>query len=246
VKKTGLFLTICACLLVNLLFSQAPDPVILVRGNVFDRGDSLANPAAIVLNQRTMTGQNTPPGMNFSISGIKSDTFLITAGGYEVRRICFRDSVLRDVYTVHIGLKVKTTTLAPVAIYPVKDLEAIQKERAAIAKEQTREAIGFTGAVSSPITFLWEHYSREGRSREAVAILENEDNKRDILKELFRTYARAGVIVMEEDEYDSFINYLNIPEEFLRNASDYDLAVWIRQRYLVYRSAQEIHNRNQR
>ena len=203
-------------------------------------------PAAIILNQRTSTGQNSAPGAFFSIAGIKSDTFLVTAGGYEVRRICFRDSVARDVYTVNIGLKMKTTTLAPVAIYPVKDLGVIQKERASIGQEQTRQAIGVTGAISSPITYLYEHYSREGRSREAVAILENDDNKRTILKELFRTYARAGVIVMEEDEFDTFINYLNIPEEFLRNASDYDLAVWIRQRYLQYRSAQQMHNRNQR
>src|ERR1041385_3214822 len=131
VKKTGFFWTICACLLTSLVFSQAPQPVILVRGNVFDRADSLANPTAIILNQRTMTGQNTPPGMSFSIAGIKTDTFLITAGGYEVRRICFRDSVLRDVYTIHIGLKVKVTTLTPVAIYPVKDLDVIKKEREA-------------------------------------------------------------------------------------------------------------------
>jgi hypothetical protein len=51
---------------------------------------------------------------------------------------------------------------------------------------------------------------------------------------------------MEEEEFDAFINYLNIPEEFLRTASDYDLAVLIRHKYLAYRAARDIHNRNQR
>ncbi len=226
------------------LIAQAP--LITVRGNVFDRNDSLAAPSAIILNKRTSTGQTSSPGTFFSITGLKTDTFLITAGGYEVRRICFADSILKEVYNIRIGLQLKMNALAPVAIYPVKDLAQIQKERAAIEKEQTRQALGIVGAASSPITYLWEHYSREGKSREAVAILENEDRKREILKDLFRTYVRAGVIVMEEVEFDAFIAYLNIPEEFLRSASDYELAVMIRHKFLQYRSAREIHNRNQR
>jgi hypothetical protein len=213
---------------------------------VFDQNDSLASPSAIILNKRTSTGQTSSPGTYFSITGLKTDTFLVTSGGYEVKRICFRDSALKETYTIRIGLQLKPNSLAPVAIYPVKDLDEIQRERAAIGKEQTRQAIGVAGAAYSPITFLYEHFSRDGKSREAVAILENEDNKREILKELFRTYARAGVIVMEEEEFDAFINYLNIPEEFLRTASDYDLAVFIRHKYLSYRAARDIHNRNQR
>jgi hypothetical protein len=247
VRYAGFILTTFFCFAEIFLPAQvAPSPTITVRGTVFDRNDSMAAPSAIILNKRTSTGQTSAPGAAFSITGIKTDTFLVTAGGYEVRRVCFADSAAKDVYTIRIGLQLKTTLLAGVSIYPVKDLDQIQKERAAIGKEQTRQAVGITDAVSSPATYLWEHFSREGKSREAVAILENEDNKRDILKDLFRTYARAGVIVMEEEEYDAFISYLNIPESFLRSASDYDLAVLIRQRYLQYRSAQEIHNRNQR
>ncbi len=237
-------MTFIFCLAAITLSAQAP--LITVRGNVFDRNDSLAAPSAIILNKRTSTGQTSSPGTFFSITGLKTDTFLITSGGYEVRRFCFADSILKESYTIRIGLQLKINTLTPVAIYPIKDLGQIQKERAAIEKEQTRQALGVVGAVSSPITYLWEHYSREGRSRETVAILENEDRKREILKDLFRTYARVGVIEMEEEEFDAFIAYLNIPEEFLRSASDYDLAVMIRHKFLQYRSAREIHNRNQR
>lgn len=228
------------------LFSQINSQPIVFRGKVFDKNDSSATPSAIVLNKRTGTGQNVSPGTQFSMAGIKSDTFLITAGGYEVRRISFRDSIFKEVYTIRIGLQMKSTVLTAVAIYPVKDLKEISKERNAIGKVQTRQTIGVTDAVESPITFLYERFSRDGKSREAVAILENEDNKHDILEELFRTYIRAGVISLDESEFDNFIAFLNIPEEFLRTASDYDLAVYIRQRYLVYSNAKDIHNRNQR
>ncbi|CAN5732484.1 hypothetical protein BH11BAC7_BH11BAC7_26040 [soil metagenome] len=245
-KYAGFLLSLFFCLAGIILPAQTSPTIITVRATVFDRNDSLAAPAPIMLNKRTSIGQTSAPGASLTFTGFKTDTFLITAGGYEVRRICFKDSVLKEIYYVRIGLQLKTNTLNAVAIYPVKDLTQLQKERAAIGKEQTRQAVGVVDAVSSPFTFLWEHYSHEGKSREAVAILENDDRKRDILKDLFRTYVRAGVIVMEEEEFDAFITYLNIPEAFLRTASDYDLAVLIRHKYLVYRSATEIHNRNQR
>lgn len=218
----------------------------MVKGTVYDRNDSIASPTAIILNKRTGTGQTSNSSGIFTITGIKTDTFLVTAGGYEVKRICFSDSVQKEIYYIRIGLQIKSTTLNPVAIYPVKDLSEIKKERSTIGKEQTRQTLGVTDAVSSPITYLYERFSREGKSREAVAILENNDRKRDILKELFRTYNRAGVIIMEEEEFDAFISYLNLSESFLKTASDYNLAVYIRQRFLSYRAAQEMHKRNQR
>lgn len=229
------------------LFSPAqPAPPVTVRGQVYDLRDSAAMPAPLVLNKRTGTGSSAAMGATFSIAGLKTDTFLITAGGYEVVRICFRDSALKSVYNVRIGLTLKPNVLNPVAIYPVKDLEEIRKERENLGVEQTRSTSGVTDAVASPITYMYERFSREGKSRAAVAFMENEDRKRDVLKDLFRTYERAGVIDLGEEEYDSFINYLNMPDEFLRTASEYDLAVMIRQRFLQYRSAQQLHNQNQR
>ncbi len=231
----------------TLLQSQTVSiPPISVRAFVFDKKDSLLPLSTIILNKRTSTGQTSAPGVACLITGIKTDTFLVTSGGYEVRRICFADSITKESYTIRLALQIKTSNLTPVAIYPIKDLSQIQKERAAIGKAQTRQTVGIVDAASSPITYLYERFSRDGKSREAVAILENDDRKREILKELFRTYVRAGVIELEEDEFDSFINYLNIPEPFLRSATDFELATVIRQRYLQYRAAQQIHNRNQR
>jgi hypothetical protein len=161
-------------------------------------------------------------------------------------RICFRDSAKKDVYTLRLGLHVKETMMKPVAIYPVKDLDAIKKEREGLGVQKTTSTQGLTDAVSSPITFLYERYSKEGQSKAAVAAMENEDRKRDILKDLFRTYVRAGVIDLKEEEFDDFILFLNIPEGYLKTADDYELAVTIRQRYLQYRAAQHFHNNNQR
>lgn len=219
---------------------------ITFRGTVYDAGDSSARPAPMVVDKRTGTGQAFMAGGTFSISGLKTDTFLVTSGGYEIARYCFRDSAAKPVYTVRVPLHVKQNYLNPVAIYPVKDLSVIKQERESLHVEQTYTTQGLADAMESPITYMYERFSREGRSRATVAEMENKDKQADILKDLFRTYNAAGVIDLKENEFDAFIAYLNLPEEYLRTASDYDLAVTIRQRYLQYRAAQEMHNSNQR
>jgi len=212
---------------------------------VFDVNDSLATPAAIVVNRRTGTGHAFMPGSEFSITGFKSDTFLVTAGGFEFRRFCFKDSSFKPVYYVNVGLHMKENQLNAVTIFPVKDLKAIKQDRQGLGVEQTRTTQGVTDAVSSPITFLYERFSREGRSKALVAQLENEDRKNAVLKDLFRTYNRAGVIALAEADFDSFIMFLNMPEWYLKTASDYDLAVTIKQRYEQFIRSRQIHNQNQ-
>lgn len=224
----------------------APEPTITFKGIVFDTKDSTATPAPIVVNRRTGTGHAFIPGGEFSITGLKSDTFLVTAGGYEFKRYCFKDSASKAVYSVKVGLSLKENQLNPVTIFPVKDLKTIKQDRQDLGVEQTRTTQGVTDAISSPITFLYERFSREGRSKALVAELENEDRKNAVLKDLFRTYNRAGVIALPESDFDSFIMFLNMPEWYLKTASDYDLAVTIKQRYEQFTRSRQIHNQNQR
>ncbi|MEZ5054000.1 MAG: hypothetical protein R2807_04430 [Chitinophagales bacterium] len=65
--------------------------------------------------------------------------------------------------------------------------------------------------------------------------METEEAKRNILKELFRLYTSYNIINLEEDEYDRFITYLNMPYAYLQQTSDYDLAVSIKKMYAVIR-----------
>ncbi|HTF02487.1 MAG TPA: hypothetical protein VK826_00620, partial [Bacteroidia bacterium] len=196
--------------------------------------------------RRTGTGHAFLPGGEFSITGFKTDTFLVTAGGYEFKRFCFNDSVSRPTYSLRVGLSLKENQLNPVTIFPVKDLKTIKQDREGLGVTPTRTTEGLTDAVSSPLTFLWERYSREGRSKALVAEMENEDRKNAVLKDLFRTYNRAGVMALPEADFDSFILFLNMPEAYLKTASDYELAVTIKQRYEQFMRARQIHNNHQK
>lgn len=221
-------------------------PTITFTGTCYDKGDSLAQPAPIVVNKRTGTGHAFMPGAVFSISGLKTDTFMVTAGGYEFVRFCYADSVMRPGYFERVGLTLKTNQLNAVTIFPVKDLQSIKQDRENLGVVQTNTTQGAADAMSSPITYLYERFSQEGRSKSLVAQLENEDRKNAVLKDLFRTYNRAGVMNLPESEFDSFILYLNMPEWYLRTASDYNLALTIKQRYDQFMYVKNLHNQNQK
>lgn len=246
-KRTGLVSLLLLILILPVWGQGDPARIITVTASVYDINDSLARPAPLIINRRTGTGLMAGAGSNVTITGQAQDTFLLAAGGYEMVRLCFRDSSAgKTSFVVHAGLKMKVANMAAVTIYPVKDLDEIRKEREKLGQKQTTTTNGVIDAAQSPVTFLYERFSREGRSRATVAMLENEDRRKDVLKELFRTYIRAGVIDLDESEFDTFIAYLNIPEEYLKTASDYELALAIRQRYIQYKTAQQLHMQNQR
>lgn len=240
-------LTIVMVLIGSVVAAQVTvEKTITFSGIVYDVNDSTVTPSPIVVNRRTGTGHAFLPGGVFSIQGYKTDTFMVTSGGYEFARFCFNDSADKPLYYERVGLALKTNQLNAVTIFPVKDLQSIKQDREKLGVTPTRTTDGPVDAVSSPITFLYERYSREGRSKALVAEMENEDRKNAILKDLFRTYNRAGVINLPESDFDAFIMYLNMPESYLRTASDYELALTIKQRYEQFMRARQIHNQNQK
>jgi hypothetical protein len=251
-EKQMRFAGVIAVLLVTLCsvpaLAQAPlvPPTITFTGIVYDQTDSLAQPAPIVVNRRTGTGHAFMPGATFRIQGLKTDTFLVTAGGYEFVRFCYADSAERPAYYEKVGLTIKTNQLNAVTIFPVKDLQTIKQDRQSLGVKPTGITQGPVDAISSPITFLYERFSREGQSKALVAELENRDRINAVLKDLFRTYNRAGVMNLPEADFDAFILYLNMPEQYLKTATDYQLAVTIKQRYDQFMYARGLHNQNQK
>lgn len=237
---------ICFILSIHLHAQGVPSVAeITFSGSIYDLNDSLATPAPIVVNKRTGTGHAFLPGWNFSITGLKTDTFLVTSGGYNHVRYCFADSAFRKEYRVRVPLSMRANELNPVTVFPVKDLKVIRQDRQGLGVQPTRTTEGVTDAVASPITFLYERFSREGQSKALVAELENRDRTNAVLKDLFRVYNRAGVINLPENDFDAFIAFLNMPESYLKNASDYELAVTIKQRFEQFIYMRSMHNRNQ-
>jgi hypothetical protein len=233
-------------MLSDFVFSQNATTVTFT-GFVFDRNDSTTSLTAIVVNKRTGMGHTYLPDAQFSVSGERADTFIVTSGGFEMMKFCFKDSSSAiTTFSMNVYLKMKVNALAPVTVYSPPDLEQLRKSREVLGVQRTTTTSGMADAVNSPITYLYERFSREGKSRALVARLENEDKKREVLTGLLHLYVMVGLIDLKQEEFEQFITYLNIPDEMLKTYTDYQLAVYIKGRFLQYRGATQIHRDNQR
>ena len=52
-----------------------------------------------------------------------------------------------------------------------------------------------------------------------------------ILKELFRKYIKADIINLNNRDFDEFILFCNLSEDFIMRASQYDLIMMIKGKY---------------
>lgn len=165
----------------------------------------------------------------------KSDTLTITSLGFYSREITFHDSVYKSEYSLVIYLDVRTYRTGTVEIFAPRDLEKIQEDINKLGYTEKDYMLSGLNAVQSPITFLYQQFSKKEQSRRLVAEMENEDKKRDLLRELFQHYIDYNIIELSDDEFDDFIDYINVSDDFLKSSSQYDFLIYVRDRFRDYR-----------
>ena len=85
--------------------------------------------------------------------------------------------------------------------------------------------------MPSPITALYQAFSRKERNKRWIAEQEYKDNKARVVRELLSLYVAYDIIDLDQDEFDLFIQFLNINEDFLKTASEMDLVLFIKDKY---------------
>jgi hypothetical protein len=205
--------------------------IVRVEGKVKDpHGQGVAN--AIVVNNRTHAGVFGNARGDFSIFCEKGDTLSITALGYYTRQISLKDSAFKEIYKPVIFLDDRIYQLPTIAILTPRDLEAIGED---IKKLGFNESEFKTATVMSPITFLYESFSKRERSRIEIERLKFEDRKRDLLKELFHLYVDFDIIDLTNEEFDEFIDFMNVSDEYLRTSSQYEFLVFVKDQFVRYK-----------
>jgi hypothetical protein len=210
---------------------------VIVFGNVSDE----SNPDAVI-NELMVVNLNTQHGFfgkangSFQTSLKRSDTLLIGATGYSSKRICFNDSALRDTFIVYLKLSKLKVQLREVRIIAPRDLEEIEKDIRKLGYNKKDYEVSGIDAMQSPITFLYQQFSRTERLKQHNRERINEDRRRNLLKELLQKYVAWEIIDLDDNEFDYFIDYCNVSEEFMKNSTQYDFIEYIKKRYLLYRA----------
>lgn len=230
-----LFIIFAAILLVfsKTGFGQSPQEI-TIEGQVTTK-DVSALYSLMIVNKRTNLGLFGNPDGSFVVEALQSDTILIGAVGFATFQLTFKDSVPKERYKITITLQPLQFQLKQVEVTATRSLEEIEEEIKELGYNENDYRVSGIEAFKSPITFLYQEFSRRERSKRKAIELENESRRRDLMRELLAKYVHYDIIQLKDEQFDSFIDFCQITDSFLQNTQQYDFIMYIKMRYSMFR-----------
>jgi hypothetical protein len=226
---------VLSLLLIICLSYSAKAQRVFVFGKVYDiEYPTIPLQQLMVVNQQSQMGIFANNDNSFQIQIDKSDTLIISALGYARKKVCLKDSSGLNELRITIGLNRLSYDLSEITVRRQRELRQISEDIKKLGYNKRDHKLTDVDAWESPITALYQSFSKREQSKRALAQMINNDNRRAVLKDLLYLYNLTELIKLHESEYNDFIDYLNLNDQQMQAMSDYDLALFIRDRYLVY------------
>lgn len=206
------------------------DSLITIKGRVLDTTQIVSFYNVMIVNKTAGKGIFGSYDGTFKITVKKSDLVGLSVTGYKTEYLSFKDSKYKKEYNVTVYLDMVSFTAQKVEVKPYKTLEELQEERASITKREVPQVTG-VNVLQSPITALYMQFSKREKTKRMIAELEYQDQKKEIVREILRVYVHNDIIDLEDEEFDSFITFLNLNDQFLKTATDYELIVYIKYKF---------------
>ena len=208
---------------------------VFLFGKVFDiEYPTIPLQQLMVVNQQSQMGIFGNNDNSFQIQINKNDTLIISALGYARKKVCLKDSATLTEFHINIGLSRLSYDLSEITVRRQRELRQISEDIKKLGYNKRDHKLTDVDAWESPITALYQSFSKREQSKRALAQMINNDNRRAVLKDLLYLYNLTELIKLHDSEYNDFIDYLNLKDQQMQAMSDYDLALFIRDRYLIY------------
>jgi hypothetical protein len=205
---------------------------IWVKGIVTDAVDGYTLPGLMVVNKRTHTGLFGNSAGEFTINIFRDDTIKLSVVGYQTLEICFIDSsVVMNNFYIELKLEKLRFDLHEMEVFSHREFKEIKKDMEKLGVDYKYQTSGIAGAFYHPVSFFYERFSRYENQKRKAADLQNQENQKDLLKELFSKYIQADFIDLSVKEFDDFIDFCRFSEFFIKNASQYDLTLAVKLKF---------------
>ena len=229
------FLNLLLILNTSTVHAQQTQSEVTIQGKIVDAlSPDLALPNIMIINLRTQLGVFAEGDNTFKIKIFPADTLVVTATGYSVRKFCLKDSLNSKDNFFTIGINKLLVQLKPVTIFKPRDFDKIETDLKKLGYRPSDYKVTGIEAFNSPVTALYQAFSRKERSKRKVAEMENADLRRGLLKELLQIYVNTKLIDLPYEEYDRFIDFLNLDDQTLNSITQYQLALYIKSMYEQY------------
>ena len=186
----------------------------------------------MVINRTSGKGIFGSPTGHFNAFVNDGDSISLSVKGYPIINLVINaDSNCQ--FLINYFIEGKVQDIEKVVVRPLKSLQQIKEERAALAMRETKRVTGLE-AFQSPITALYQTFSKREKAKRWIAEQEYKDDQVRIVKELLRTYVAFDIIDLTDDEFEDFIYFLNLDEMFLKTASEMELITFIQDKFDHY------------
>lgn len=216
------------------LSAQRDSNEVVVQGLVFSDELDRTYYDLMIVNKRTHAGVFGRPDGSFTVSAQRNDTLLFAAVGLETASFALSDTTRGDTIKMSLRLKPLQVALRAIEVIPQRTLKEITEELENIGFDERDYRTSGVDAFQSPITFLYESFSKRERSKRLVAQLRYEDMKRDLLKELLHKYVDYDIINLSTESFDDFVDFVDVPDQTLRSLSQYEFLLFIKRKYQLY------------
>ncbi len=224
IKHHPTFTTLLLFLLLGCIAPSAIAQSITLSGKVLDGYTKRPVSSVSVIVAEQNVSYMTDAQGRFSLACDKHDTLYLFFPGYKTIRFSVADSTSESSsYFVNLTFNPLSTSLSqPVIVRPKKDLDDIEKERknlGSMPRELMKPEIEFM----SPISAIYDLVSARAKERNKLRKQYLDDERRRVYRELFDYFKEKQLFDLPEEYYDQFIDYMNLPVDFLRESSDYTI-----------------------
>jgi uncharacterized membrane protein len=227
-----LLLTSLCFLCAQFLFAQN---MVQVKGVVYDADSNrVLDSVTIIVKHTSRIMQNNTDG-SFSIFVKPTDTLIFGLYGFRVKYLCFKDSSGNKDYNIKVRMSHLRDESKEVVISEARTQREVRRDIQSLVMAHAY-ALERPNAIQSPISAIYDQYSKKSQSKQLLQEYEFELAKNKLVKQLLDIYNKQGIINISPSDYKAFVSNLNLDWEFLVVASDYDLAVYIKQKALQWKN----------
>lgn len=231
-------------LAILLFYATVNAQQVRLMGVVLDGENGRALSSASVINVKTNNSSMTDNTGSFITYCDRHDTLFLFLPGYQTVKFSAADSAKKDEYVFQLYMMPLSTGLnKPVIVRPKKDLEDLEKERKDIDKIPKELEQPDISPFTSPISFLYEMLSPRAKERAKLREQIVEDNRRRVFQEFYRYFNEQGLFDLSEEYFDDFTDFHQLPTEFLKYKSDYEITSTLLTQYKKYARLKRIDQR---
>jgi hypothetical protein len=209
--------------------AQTPKFII---GKVLDQENGKGVNSATVMNPRTRAIGRTNAAGAFYLNVSPGDSVIVMSPSHG------RAGLKWDGTTREPQLVMKRQLADDVINLPTLTVREVRKELEQILREpEARKNLSgeeIFSLAQSPITLLYELFSKQARAHRKAAVISQQHRKQMLANYRVELIAQRATDLPTSEAIEQFRDYCNFNDDFVLQASEYDLTFALLQRYKQY------------